>query len=289
MLKKVIQSIRVFALAGTLFLFLDCAGRIKPWKFPDIYSLDVRILDTREWSSKIKREMSDLDKLMKRELKYYIDKDLRIYDRLEPSYAKMKISVSKIDSISNEVFILYDELKSSKEDSLDSVPADTTVSFRKIFESKSRKIQKAQNEYLKGLKKLKKGFKKDQKRLLFIEDEYLPLKQILFDIKYKRDALQPDIENFNKKLNQALFNDDRSSYSRDIIKASKKLESYRVKMNQYEDFLINIDKVAYKESGAFVILTSSKRKPMKYMVRYESGLKEYLEIVSDIRKICESI
>ena len=60
-------------------------------------------------------------------------------------------------------------------------------------------------------------------------------------------------------------------------------------MNQYEDFLINIDKVAYKESGAFVILTSIKKKPMKYMVRYESGLKEYLEIVSDIRKICESI
>ena len=60
-------------------------------------------------------------------------------------------------------------------------------------------------------------------------------------------------------------------------------------MDQYEDFLLNIAKVAHEESGAFVILTSSKKKPMKYMVRYESGLKEYLEILSEIRNISESI
>tara|TARA_B100001123_G_scaffold139194_2_gene161809 strand:+ start:4157 stop:5026 length:870 start_codon:yes stop_codon:yes gene_type:complete len=281
--------IRVFALAGALFLFIDCAGRIKPWKFQDIYSLDVRVLDTKEWSAKVKRDMKDLDRIMRKELKYYIDKDLRIYERLEPNYEKMKISVSEIDSISNDVFSLYDKLKNTPRDSLDSVYRDTTVSYRKIIESQSRGIQKAQREYLKSLDKLKKGFKKDRKRLVFIEDEYMPLRETLYDIKYKRDALQPDIERFNQKLNKALFDNDRSQYSREIIRLSKRLESYRVKMDKFEDFLFNIGKVAHDESGGHVILTSSKIKPMKYIIRYNNELEEYLEILSDIQKISESI
>lgn len=289
MIRIPIIVIRVFALAGALFLFIDCAGRIKPWKFQDIYSLDVRVLDTKEWSAKVKRDMKDLDSIMRKELKYYIDKDLRIYERLEPNYEKMKISVSEIDSISNDVFSLYDKLKNTPRDSLDSVYRDTTVSYRKIIESQSRGIQKAQREYLKSLDKLKKGFKKDRKRLVFIEDEYMPLRETLYDIKYKRDALQPDIERFNQKLNKALFDNDRSQYSREIIRLSKRLESYRVKMDKFEDFLSNIGKVAHDESGGHVILTSSKIKPMKYIIRYNNGLEEYLEILSDIQKISESI
>ena len=146
MIRIPIIEIRVFALAGALFLFIDCAGRIKPWKFQDIYSLDVRVLDTKEWSAKVKRDMKDLDSIMRKELKYYIDKDLRIYERLEPNYEKMKISVSEIDSISNDVFSLYDKLKNTPRDSLDSVYRDTTVSYRKIIESQSRGNQKAQRE-----------------------------------------------------------------------------------------------------------------------------------------------
>ena len=289
MIRIPIIVIRVFALAGALFLFIDCAGRIKPWKFKDIYSLDVRVLDTKEWSAKVKRDMKDLDNIMRKELKYYIDKDLRIYERLEPNYEKMKISVSEIDSISNDVFSLYDKLKNTPRDSLDSNYRDTTVSYRKIIESQSRGIQKAQREYLKSLDKLKKGFKKDRKRLVFIEDEYMPLRETLYDIKYKRDELQPDIERFNQKLNKALFDNDRSQYSREIIRLSKRLESYRVKMDKFEDFLLNIGKVAHDESGGHVILTSSKIKPMKYIIRYNKGLEEYLEILSDIQKISESI
>ena len=289
MIRIPIIVIRVFALAGALFLFIDCAGRIKPWKFQDIYSLDVRVLDTKEWSAKVKRDMKDLDSIMRKELKYYIDKDLRIYERLEPNYEKMKISVSEIDSISNDVFSLYDKLKNTPRDSLDSVYRDTTVSYRKIIESQSRGIQKAQREYLKSLDKLKKGFKKDRKRLVFIEDEYMPLRETLYDIKYKRDALQPDIERFNQKLNKALFDNDRSQYSREIIRLSERLESYRVKMDKFEDFLFNIGKVAHDESGGHVILTSSKIKPLKYIIRYNKGLEEYLEILSDIQKISESI
>ena len=289
MIRIPIIVIRVFALAGALFLFIDCAGRIKPWKFQDIYSLDVRVLDTKEWSAKVKRDMKDLDSIMRKELKYYIDKDLRIYERLEPNYEKMKISVSEIDSISNDVFSLYDKLKNTPRDSLDSVYRDTTVSYRKIIESQSRGIQKAQREYLKSLDKLKKGFKKDRKRLVFIEDEYMPLRETLYDIKYKRDALQPDIERFNQKLNKALFDNNRSQYSREIIRLPKRLESCRVKMDKFEDFLLNIGKVAHDESGGHVILTSSKIKPMKYIIRYNKGLEEYLEILSDIQKISESI
>ena len=184
---------------------------------------------------------------------------------------------------------MYGKLKNTPRDSLDSIYRDTTVSYRKIIESQSRGIQKAQREYLKSLDKLKKGFKKDRKRLVFIEDEYMPLRETLYDIKYKRDELQPDIERFNQKLNKALFDNDRSQYSREIIRLSKRLESYRVKMDKFEDFLLNIGKVAHDESGGHVILTSSKINPLKYIIRYNKGLEEYLEILSDIQKISESI
>ncbi|GIS53515.1 hypothetical protein Ct9H90mP29_05570 [bacterium] len=60
-------------------------------------------------------------------------------------------------------------------------------------------------------------------------------------------------------------------------------------MDKFEDFLLNIGKVAHDESGGHVILTSSKIKPMKYIIRYNKGLEEYLEILSDIQKISESI
>ena len=60
-------------------------------------------------------------------------------------------------------------------------------------------------------------------------------------------------------------------------------------MDKYEEFLLNIAKVAHYECGGYVILTSSKKKPMEYMVRYDDGLQEYLKILSDIRKISESI
>ena len=281
--------IRVLITVGALFLFLECAGRVKPWKFNDTHALDVRILGTEQWLLKTKRDMNDLDRIMKKQLRYYLDKDLRIYDRIEPNYEIMKTSVSSIDSILSSIVFIYDDLRNTDQDSLESIPVDTSVSYRKIIETNSQKILESQELYLKAMEKLKKGFKKDQKYLFIIEESYKDFPNTLYDLRFKRQKLNPILGRLNTKLNRAIFNDDGYTDSKSIIGLSKKIEDYKTRMDRYEKFLSNIDKIAVKEAGGYIVLSSSKKKNFKYIIKYKEGLEEYLDILHQIRKMGESI
>ena len=281
--------IRVLITVGALFLFLECAGRVKPWKFNDTHALDVRILGTEQWLLKTKRDMNDLDRIMKKQLRYYLDKDLRIYDRIEPNYEIMKTSVSSIDSILSSIVFIYDDLRNTDQDSLESIPVDTSVSYRKIIETNSQKILESQELYLKAMEKLKKGFKKDQKYLFIIEESYKDFPNTLYDLRFKRQKLNPILGRLNTKLNRAIFNDDGYTDSKSIIGLSKKIEDYKTRMDTYEKFLSNIDKIAVKEAGGYIVLSSSKKKNFKYIIKYKEGLEEYLDILHQIRKMGESI
>ena len=73
-------SYRVIFLTVALFLFWDCSGRLKPWNLRDIHALDVQLLNTNTWSKSVSENMADLDIIMKKELRYYLDNDLRIYE-----------------------------------------------------------------------------------------------------------------------------------------------------------------------------------------------------------------
>ena len=281
--------IRVLITVGALFLFLECAGRVKPWKFNDTHALDVRILGTEQWLLKTKRDMNDLDRIMKKQLRYYLDKDLRIYDRIEPNYEIMKTSVSSIDSLLSSIVFIYDDLRNTDQDSLESIPVDTSVSYRKIIETNSQKILESQELYLKAMEKLKKGFKKDQKYLFIIEESYKDFPNTLYDLRFKRQKLNPILGRLNTKLNRAIFNDDGYTDSKSIIGLSKKIEDYKTRMDRYEKFLSNIDKIAVKEAGGYIVLSSSKKKNFKYIIKYKEGLEEYRDILHQIRKMGESI
>ena len=282
--------IRVLVVTGALFLFMDCAGRVKSWKFHDTYSLEVRILDSGQWLEGAEARMLDLDKIMEREIRYYLDRDMRIYDRIEPNYEAMVSSLEKIDSVLKKITTIHELMKNTPGDSLDSVPEDSSLSYGNLVKSSSKDIELAKKTYFRALKKLKKGFRKDRKKLVFIQNEYADYQKTLYDIKYKREELQPDLDRFNKKLNQALFNDEGSFYSKNVIRTSKKIESYETKLDSFEDFLFHIDKIAIDEAGGLVILKSSANKsPMKFMKRYERGLDQYLEILADMRKALETI
>ena len=281
--------IRVLITVGALFLFLECAGRVKPWKFNDTHALDVRILGTEQWLLKTKRDMNYLDRIMKKQLRYYLDKDLRIYDRIEPNYEIMKTSVSSIDSLLSSIVFIYDDLRNTDQDSLESIPVDTSVSYRKIIETNSQKILESQELYLKAMEKLKKGFKKDQKYLFIIEESYKDFPNTLYDLRFKRQKLNPIFGRLNTKLNRAIFNDDGYTDSKSIIGLSKKIEDYKTRMDRYENFLSNIDKIAIKEAGGYIVLSSSKKKNFQYIIKYKEGLEEYLGILHQIRKMGESI
>tara|TARA_B100001142_G_scaffold149868_1_gene150681 strand:- start:53 stop:862 length:810 start_codon:yes stop_codon:yes gene_type:complete len=269
---------------------MDCAGRVKSWKFHDTYSLEVRILDSEQWLEDEEARMLDLDKIMEREIRYYLDKDMRIYDRIEPNYEAMVSSLEKIDSVLKKITTIHELMKNTPGDSLDSVPQDSSLSYGNLVKSSSKDIELAKKVYFRALKKLKKGFRKDRKKLVFIQNEYADYKKTLYDIKYKREELQPDLNRFKKKLNQALFNDEGSFFSKNVIRTSKQIESYETKLDSFEGFLIHIDEIAIDEAGGLVILKSSANKsPMKFMKRYEKGLDQYLEILAEMRRALENI
>jgi len=174
--KYIIHFCRVFTIVAALFFFITCAGKTKPWKFNDIQSLDVRVLDTQEWLLKTKKDLQNLNKIMRPQLAYYLKKDFRIYEKLDAPFDKIKTNVRFIDSTYKSMTILIGKMKKTSSDSLDDFPEDTTVSYRRLFNDSRERIKKSKNNYYKNIKKLKKAFKPTKQVLFFIEEECTILK-----------------------------------------------------------------------------------------------------------------
>ena len=285
-----LKQIRVLVVIGTLFFFVDCAGRVTSWKFYDSQSLEVRVLNTRDWLDGVKDVMKDLDIIMNREIRYYLDRDMRIYNRIEPNYEAMEVSINTIDSVLLRITSVHDLMKNTPGDSLQSVPEDSSLSYSAMIKSSSKDIALAIRAYNKGLKKLKRGFRKDRKKLVFIKDEYQQFKNTLYEIKYKRDLLQSDLSDFDKKLNEALFKENGTIYSKRVIKTSKQLERLKIRLDSFEQFLVGIDKVAIEEVGSLVVLKSvADKRPFIFVTRFEKGLRQYLDSLEEMRDILENI
>ncbi len=284
------KKFRVLVATWALFFLVDCAGRIKPWKFYDSQSLEVKVLNTRDWLDSVKDVITDLDIIMDREIRYYLDRDMRIYNRIEPNYEAMVVSINTIDSVLLRITSVHDLMKNTPGDSLESVPEDSSSSYSTMIKSSSKDIALAIKAYNKGLKKLKKGFRKDRRKLVFIKDEYHQFKNTLYEIKYKRDLLQSGLSDFDKKLNEALFKENGTIYSRRVITTSKQLERLKSRLDSFEQFLVGIDEVAKEEVGALVILKpAADKRPFKFVTRFEKGLRQYLDSLEEMRKILENI
>ena len=273
-----------------LFLHLDCAGRVRPWSFVDKYALNVRIYNTESWIKETKEDLRHLKKIMKKEMRYYLDRDMRIYNRIAPNYEDMVITVEKIDSTIGVINSKRSDFNSSKKSELESIHRSTGTSYRETFELDSKEIQLLKKRYYKSLKRLKKGFRKDRKKLVFIHDEHEDSKKVLDQLRYKREKIEDDVARFNKVLTKALFEGEKSFYSIRVIKLSKSIEEYISTLDNFESFLINIDDVAYKEAGSRVILRPSKKaEPMNYLTTYDRGVKEYIKTLKKITDVLKTI
>jgi len=273
-LKKVLL-LRVFAIAGTLFLFSNCAGKVKSWKIIDRHSLDVKILETNEWMNKRNDESLHLNKIIRQELKYFIDNDMRIYNRINPHYEVFKKSIYEVDSLLKvlQVIVSKQPLTSSE---LLNISDEKKSDIKNIIKVKSLEISRAKNKYNKSLKNINKGLKKDNKKLIFIEDEVSSYKVTLFKIRYKRSQLNQEFERFNKKANMAFFYNSDSFYSKQIRKTSKKLEQLNKNLDDFEYFLSDIIEIARKEVGSSAYIFNKNDKNKKYKIKYKNGLKQYL-------------
>ena len=226
---------------------------------------------------------------MQPQLNYYLKKDFRIHKKLNKAYEGMEIDVRYIDSTYKSMSKLLRKMKSTSSDSLDDFPKDTSVSYRNLFSDSRERIKKRMKSYKKNIKKLKKAFKSTKQILVFVEEECLPFKKSIYELQYRRKLEEKNIERFNKKLNVAFFNNSNSLNDINIISISKKLESYKSKLNSFENFLINMEEILIEEMGGSVVLIPKKNMPPKFVQRYNKGKKEYLEILEETRKLIDSI
>ena len=96
---------------------------------------------------------------MEREIRYYLDRDMRIYDRIEPNYEAMVSSLEKINSVLKKITTIHELMKNTPGDSLDSIPEDSSLSYDNLVKSSSKDIELAKKAYSRALKKLKKGMR----------------------------------------------------------------------------------------------------------------------------------
>ena len=267
---------RALAIVGTLFLFSDCAGKVKSWKIVDRHSLDVKILETNEWINKRKDESSNLNKIIRKELKYFIDNDMRIYNRINPHYEILKKSIQEVDSLLIFLKDIVSKQPLTSSEILNIPVEDKKNNIESIIKLKSLEIARAKKKYYKSLKYINKGLKKDNKKLIFIEDEVSGFKITLFKIRYKRSQLNQEFERFNKKANIAFFDNPGSVYSKQIRKTSKELEQLNKKLDDFEHFLVDITKIARNEVGSTTYIFNENDENKKYKIKYEKGLKQYL-------------
>ena len=74
----------------------------------------------------------------------------------------------------------------------------------------------------------------------------------------------------------SLFKNNGTIYSNRVIKTSKQLERLKSRLDSFEQFLVDINRVAKEEVGALVIHKSAADKsPFKLVARFENGLRQY--------------
>ena len=280
---------RVIISLITLFLCSSCSGvKSKPTLLKDIYSVDTIILENREWKKITNREHKDLEKIMRSELTFYMNKDFEIYELLDNSYTKLKNSFNSIDSLNKEMIKVVKEMKKKKTTELDQLSLKGDLTFRAILKKDSDSIKKHYMHYDKAKINLKTLFKKNDKSLIFIKEEVEPMKNVLPDLKFKRNQIKEDIEIYLGLINKIILKDQKSEHSGYVIMSSKKIEKWINQLDSFENFLQNIVTIARKESGGFVILRKRDSKPMKYVKRYEKGMENYNLNIEKIHKIVNS-
>ena len=103
---------------------------------------------------------------------------------------------------------LIGKMKKTSSDSLDDIPEDTTVSYRRLFNDSRERIKDSKGNYYKNIKKLKKRLNLQNKSYFLLKRNALH-KNSIYDLQYRRKMEQANINRFNRKLNEALFNNPR--------------------------------------------------------------------------------
>jgi len=302
---------RVSIFFGTLFLFFNCSSQIpRSWVLRDIQSLDVKIMNTKQWLKTEKSNYKYLNKVMRSELSFYRKNDFRVFQDLNREMElinkcleKVKSSLSKQMKLATKIkkrpsLGIFDgkqsqqkknSLFSKKKNNLSIVnKSDKAIKVIKSLEKNSISILESQSDYNSSIESLTAALKKKRSRLVFIRKQVIQWNQQLKELIHVREKLVPTIDNFNLILSEALFKSAESSYARNIIDLSKRIEQYNDEMDSFESYVKNIESIAGKQvKGLVYIIKDTEEK--NYEKKYKKGLTNYQNILKEIPKLINSV
>ena len=302
---------RVSIFFGTLFLFFNCSSQIpSSWVLRDIQSLDVKIMNTKQWLKTEKSNYKYLNKVMRSELSFYRKNDFRVFQDLNREMElinkcleKVKSSLSKQVKLATKIkkrpsLGVFDgkqsqqkkkSLFSKKKNNLSIVnKSDKAIKVIKSLEKNSISILESQSDYNSSIESLTAALKKKRSRLVFIRKQVIQWNQQLKELIHVREKLVPTIDNFNLILSEALFKSAESSYAKNIIDLSKLIEKYNDEMDSFESYIKNIESIAGKQvKGLVYIIKDTEEK--NYEKKYKKGLTNYQNILKEIPKLINSV
>jgi len=302
---------RVSIFFGTLFLFFNCSSQIpSSWVLRDIQSLDVKIMNTKQWLKTEKSNYKYLNKVMRSELSFYRKNDFRVFQDLNREMElinkcleKVKSSLSKQMKLATKIkkrpsLGIFDgkqsqqnknSLFSKKKNNLSIVnKSDKAIKVIKSLEKNSISILQSQSDYNSSIESLTVALKKKRSRLVFIRKQVIQWNQQLKELIHVREKLVPTIDNFNLILSEALFKSAESSYAKNIIDLSKLIEKYNDEMDSFESYVNNIESIAGKQvKGLVYIIKDTEEK--NYEKKYKKGLTNYQNILKEIPKLINSV
>ena len=105
---------------------------------------------------------------------------------------------------------------------------------------------------------------------------------------YSRKLLNNILDEFNLKISDALLANEKSAYSSNIIDLSRKIELYNEQMNEFENYVRNLERIAGKECRGLVYIIKKGEKK-QYKEKYFNDLSNYTFILKEIPKLISSI
>ena len=279
------------------------------WVLRDIQSLDVKIMNAKDW---LKAEMSNykyLKKTMKKELTYYRKKDFKVYQEIDKEIDlianyldKVKLGISKQVKLAIRIkkrpsLGVFDKnssqkkkkgLFSKKNDNSTQNKSEKAIKIIKSLEKNSIQILANQSNYITSIGRLISIFRKKKHRLVFIRDQVREWGQEVKGLAYERQKLVPTLANFNLILSEALFKSAESEYANNIVNLSRRLERFNNQMDKFESYVNNLESIAGKQAKGLVYLIKEGEEK-NYEKKYKKDLENYQSILKEIPKMIESV
>ena len=292
-------------------MFSNCSSRIPNfWDLRDVQSLDTKIMNTKQWLKTENSNYKYLHKVMKNELKYYKENDLKVFQDLAKEMKSINKALENIKSYLNKQIKLATKIKkrpslavfNSKNKQKKKVglfarrknkgsignKSERALKIINSLQNNSSVILENQSNYNESIDRLNTLFAKKKRRLVFIRIQINEWDQQLKDLMHDRERLIPTLNSFNLILSEALFKSSESGYAKNIIDLSKSMERYNDEMDRFESYVKNIESIAGKEvKGLVYIINAGDEK--KYEKKYKKELSKYQNILKEVTKLINSI